>query len=109
MEGIELGKKHPLSHEKGGFRPQDPEGLVPQATKDVAKKVGVKIAQLKFTDLMKISAPAKIAYPLTYLECFLLDYTHFPKYITLASKTKDKIERMKYITTGLISGHHVGQ
>ena len=109
MEGIKLGERHPLAHEKGGFRPQDPEGLVPDAIKDVLKKVGSKIATLQFFDLMKISAPAKTAYPTTYLECFLNDYTYFPKYMAKVCKTKDSMERLKNVTTCILAGLHVGQ
>ena len=99
MEEIKKGERHPLAHEKGGFRLQDPEKLIPSATKDVLKKIGSKLISMKFFDLMKISAPAKIAYPTTYLECFLNDYTYFPKYMKEVCNTKDNIERMKYLTT----------
>ena len=99
MEGGEKGKRHPLAHEKGGYRLQDPDKLIPSATKDVIKKIGGKLVKMKFFDLMKISAPAKIAYPTTYLECFLNDYTYFPRYMKEVVDTKDNIERIKNITT----------
>lgn len=99
METIKKGERHPLAHDKGGFRLQDPDKLIPSATKDVLKKIGSKLVSMKFFDLMKISAPAKIAYPTTYLECFLNDYTYFPKFMTEVCNTKDNIERIKYIAT----------
>ena len=68
MEGVERGQRHPLAHEKGGFRAQDPEKLVPQSVKEVMAKIGTNIAKLKFYDLMKISGPARSMYPTTYLE-----------------------------------------
>lgn len=58
---------------------------------------------------MKISGPAKMAYPTTYLECFLLDYTYFPKYMKDVCKMKDNVERLKLVTTCLLAGLHVGQ
>jgi len=99
MEGVVKGERHPLAHDKGGFRPQDPDKLIPEAAKDLMGKVGEKLIKLQFFDLMKISAPAKIAYPMTYLECFLNDYTYFPKYMAEVVKTHDPIERIKNVTT----------
>lgn len=109
MEGIVKGERHPLAHEKGGFRLQDPDKLIPAATKDIMKKVGSKLAKLQFFDLMKISGPAKIAYPATYLECFLNDYTYFPRYMEAVCNTEDNIERIKNVTTWIIAGLHVGE
>jgi hypothetical protein len=109
MEGIVKGQRHPLANEKGGFKLQDPDGLIPDAAKEVFKKVGVKIAKLKFFDLMKISGPAKIAYPITYLECFLNDYTYFPRFMKEVISTEDHVERLKYLTACTIAGLHVGQ
>lgn len=99
MEGLVKGERHPLAHESGGFRLQDPDKLIPQATKEIMKKVGAKLLKMKFFDLMKISGPAKIAYPTTYLECFLNDYTYFPRYMKKVVETHDNVERLKYVST----------
>ena len=99
MEAHPKGERHPLAHEKGGFRLQDPDKLIPSATKEILKKIGTKIVKMQLFDLMKISAPVKVAYPTTYLECFLNDYTYFPKLMEQVIKTKDNVERIKYITT----------
>ena len=109
MEEIKKGERHPLAHEKGGFRLQDPDKLIPSATKEVLKKIGSKLISMKFFDLMKISAPAKIAYPTTYLEWFLNDYTFFPRFMKEVWTTKDNIERIKYLTSWIIAGLHVGE
>lgn len=109
MEEIKKGERHPLAHEKGGFRLQDPDKLIPSATKEVLKKIGSKLISMKFFDLMKISAPAKIAYPTTYLEWFLNDYTFFPRFMKEVWSTKDNIERIKYLTSWIIAGLHVGE
>ena len=109
MEGIVKGERHPLAHEKGGFRLQDPDNLIPEASKEMMKKVGAKLLKMKFFDLMKISGPAKIAYPATYLDCFLNDYTYFPRYMAKVIKVEDPVERIKNITTCILAGLHVGQ
>lgn len=36
---------------------------------------------MQIFDLMKISAPVKVAYPMTYLDSFLNDYTYLPHYM----------------------------
>lgn len=109
MEGIVKGERHPLAHEKGGFKLQDPEGLINEASKDLMKKVGAKLLKMKFFDLMKISSPAKIAAPMTYLECFLNDYTYFPRYMAEVVKIQDPVERIKNVTTCILAGLHVGE
>lgn len=109
MEEVVKGERHPNAHPKGGFCLQDPDNLIPSATKDLMKKIGGKLLKLQIFDLMKISSPAKIAYPITYLECFLNDYTYFPRFMKDVCDTKDNIERVKLITTWIIAGLHVGE
>ena len=107
-EKISKGEKQPLAPNEGGFKLQDRENKLPEALKDLTKKIGGKLVKMQFFDLMKISAPIKIAYPKTYLEIFLSDYTYFPKYMAKVCKSKDHVERVKNITTCILAGLHVG-
>jgi hypothetical protein len=68
MEGIVRGQRHPLANEKGGFKLQDPDKLIPEAAVDLFKKIGGKMVKMQIFDLMKISGPAKISHHTTFIE-----------------------------------------
>ena len=109
MDKIELGKRYYLAHEKGGIIPPDTEGKGPKALKQVLKKVGTSIATLKFYDLMRFSGPAYSMTNYTYLEVFVNDYSYMPRFMKEVCDTRDDVERVKLLTTGILAGLHVGQ
>jgi hypothetical protein len=45
----------------------------------------------------------------TYLDQFLNDYTYFPRFMKEVCDTKDNVEKIKNVVTGILAGLHVGQ
>lgn len=49
---------------------QDPENLVKGAIKEIVQKLGKKVITGKFFDALKMTGPARLATPMTFLEMF---------------------------------------
>ena len=73
---------------------------------EILKSLGRKILEGNFTDIMKISRPASISYPLTFLQAASRDfsYTH---YLTQASIVEDPITRIQLISSFILAGFHL--
>lgn len=99
--------RHKYAHEKGGMILRDEGNVIPGAVKEFLAKVANKIIKAQLTDILKTSAPAYIHYPRTYLQCAAEDLLYSSKYLTLAAKTSDPIERIKYILCMYIGGTHI--
>lgn len=57
-------------------------------------------------NLTKVSFPIKAMVPRTALETATYSSCTFPLYMALAMKTKDPVEKMKYIIAGVISPNY---
>jgi hypothetical protein len=57
-------------------------------------------------DLTRVSLPVRIFEPRSYLERVLDGFCFAPVYLRKAAKTKDPVERMKWVVTFMISGLH---
>lgn len=97
-------KRHPLAHPKGGMALTDEGGIIPQAAKDILSKVANKLIKVQFSDILKISGPAFIHSPLSYLECAAMDMRNCQRFLTRAAETRDPITRLKLITCMYVAG-----
>jgi len=100
--------RHPKAHVQGGILLKEEEGSGVN-TRDVLlnliKSVGGKLKEGKILDLLKISRPAIISYPKTYLECIAGDFV-YTEFLNKAAEAKDPIERLKYTAAFYIAGLH---
>ena len=62
---------------------------------------------MQFTDLLKISRPAMLSFPSSYLHAILRDFQYMPKFLNLATLHSNPIQRIKLLVSGLIAGMHV--
>jgi len=99
--------RHKLAHPKGGMNLTDEGNVVKTAFKDMAGKLAKKIARGQISDLLKTPAPAYIHYPRTYLEGACMDLSYSQKYLTLAARTDNPIERMKNVICMYVGGQHI--
>ena len=99
-----LPRRHSLAHHKGGMQLIDEGGIIPQAAKELFGKVANKLIKVQFSDILKMSAPAFIHSPNSYLECAAMDMRNASTYLNRAAATKDPIERLKLITAMYIGG-----
>jgi len=101
--------RHAKSYAQGGILLKEEEGSGVN-TRDVLlnliKSVGGKLKEGKILDLLKISRPAIISYPRTYLECIAGDFV-YTEFLNKAAEATDPIERLKYIVAFYIAGLHV--
>ena len=51
----------------------DEGGIIPAAIKEVLSKIANKMVKGQFTDMLKISSPAFIHHPVTYVESASMD------------------------------------
>lgn len=72
---------------------------------EILKSVGKKILSGHFFDLMHISRPASISYPMTYLEAACEDFSYC-SYLKQASLTSDPVYRIQLVCAFIISGLH---
>jgi hypothetical protein len=99
--------RHKLAHPKGGINLYDEGNVVMTAFKDTVGKIAMKIAKAQFADLLKTPAPAYVHYARTYLEGACQDLCLSQRFLTLAARTDDPIERLKYIVCMYVGGQHI--
>ena len=58
---------HELAVDKGGMQLTDDGNLIPDLVKEQAKRVGKNVITGQFSDLMKMTAPAKFHIQYSYL------------------------------------------
>ena len=85
----------------------DEGDIIPNATKDILSKVASKLIKVQFSDILKLSAPAFVHCPRTYLECAAMDLLHCSRFMTRAALTSDPITRLKLVTCMYVGGHHL--
>ena len=57
--------------------------------------------------MLKTPAPAYMHYPRTYLEGSAVDLSLAPKYFKKAAECIDPVERLKWVVSTYIGGHHI--
>ena len=78
-------KRHKYAHPKGGMQLHDEGNIIGTAVKDILGKVANKIMKVEFTDILKMSSPACIHCPNTYLDCAAMDVKGYSQYLNLAA------------------------
>jgi len=100
--------RHPKAYPQGGVHLKEDETSTVN-TRDIVinliKSVGSKLKEGKILDLLKVSRPAIISYPRTYLECVAGDLL-YTQLLDKAALCEDPIERMKYVTAFVVAGLH---
>jgi hypothetical protein len=111
LEKFENSKKyarHGKAYAQGGVFLKEEEGSnvnVRDVLLGILKSVGSKLKEGKLLDLLKISRPAIISYPRTYLECIAIDFIN-TKLLDKAAETQDPVERLKSVVAFFMAGFH---
>ena len=98
--------RHVKAHTQGGVLLKDDEDVAvnkKDVMMGVLKSVGSKLKEGKIMDLLKISRPALLSAPKTYLECIAGDLCQ-TKFLDKAAATEDPVLRLKYVTAFTMSG-----
>jgi len=98
--------RHTKAHTQGGVLLKDEEGTAVNKTDvmlNLLKGAGTKLKEGKILDLLKISRPALLSAPKTYLECIAGDL-FYTKFLDKAAATEDPIVRLKNVVAFTISG-----
>lgn len=99
--------RHKFANPKGGMNLYDEGNVIPAAFKDYVAKITNKIVKGQFNDLLKISSPAFIHCPITYVEGASRDLAFASRFLTPAAETDDPFERLKLIISMYIGGSHI--
>jgi hypothetical protein len=100
--------RHAKCHPQGGVFLKDEEGSTVNARDvllNLLKSVGSKLKEGKILDLLKISRPAVLSAPRTYLECIAGDLAQ-TKFLDKAAATDDPVLRLKYVIAFTMAGLH---
>lgn len=100
--------RHEKAHTNGGVHlKEDPEsaGNTKTVIMNLVKGIGSKLKEGKLLDLLKVSRPAIVSYPRTYLQCVAEDliYTNL---LDEAAAARSPVKRMKYLIAFFIAGLH---
>lgn len=98
--------RHTKAHTQGGVLLKDEEGMAVNRTDvllNLLKSVGGKLKEGKILDLLKISRPALLSAPKTYLECIAGDLFH-TNFLDRAAATDDPVLRLKNVIAFTMAG-----
>jgi len=98
--------RHAKAHTQGGVLLKDEEGATVNKRDillNLLKSVGSKLKEGKILDLLKISRPALLSAPKTYLECIAGDLFH-TKFLDAAAATEDPVLRLKNVVAFTLAG-----
>ena len=73
---------------------------------EILKTLGRKIMEGKFLDIMRISRPASISFPLTYLQAACRDFLYCD-YLKQAAEIQNPILRIQLVCAFVVSGLHI--
>ena len=73
---------------------------------EILKTLGKKLMEGNFLDIMKVSRPASISFPMTYLQAACRDFS-FCNYLTQAAETSDPALRIQFVCAFIVSGLHI--
>jgi hypothetical protein len=96
--------RHPLASDSGGITFENAESHT-KLIMAVLKELGKKFLQGNFKDLMKISRPAIISYPKTYLQAIATDFGGTYLLERAAAET-DPVVRLEIMASFIVSGMH---
>lgn len=94
-----------IANSKGGITIVDEEDTK-SIVMEILKSLGKKIMAGEFTDIMRISRPASISYPMTYLQAATRDYS-YTQYLNQAAECTDPIRRLQLVLSFMVAGLHV--
>lgn len=100
--------RHKNAYSTGGVHLKEEEGSTVN-TRDIVvnliKTVGSKLKEGKILDLLKVSRPAIISFPRTYLECVAGDVL-YTQLLDKAATCENPVERLKHIVAFVMAGLH---
>ena len=73
---------------------------------DLIKTIWKKVMEGSLPDVLRISRPARVSSPLTYLQALAGDFLH-SHLLNRAAECSDPIRRLHYVTAFVIAGLHV--
>ena len=97
--------RHQSAYPKGGLALTNDENSR-SVVSEIIKALGKKIMEGNFADIMKISRPASISYPLTFLQAASRDFA-YTEFLLQAALSEDPIYRLQMVTTFIIAGLHI--
>lgn len=62
----------------------------------------------KFYDALKVSGPARLASPITFLELFTFDFAYLPVMMPKLLSEDEPLERLRLLSAALIGGFQCG-
>jgi hypothetical protein len=57
--------------------------------------------------LLKVSSPAILHYPRSFIEAISYDMSFVPEFFNRAALTEDPVERLKLVVTAIIAAQHI--
>lgn len=90
---------------KGGLILRDEENTR-SVVMEILKTLGRKILSGSLTDIMRVSRPASISYPLTYLQAVIRDFSYTPLLYRAADAT-DPVTRLQLVLAFVVGGLHI--
>ena len=90
----------------GGVVMRDHDGVVPQAIKDILKKVAGKIATGKLADMSTIAQPAYLHHYITQHHLHKNDVS-FACELKAAARTSDVVQRMRHLVKFLVAPNFI--
>lgn len=97
--------RHSLASPKGGLVLHSSEGNK-KVIIEFAKALGKKLLTGSLKDIMRISRPASISYPKTYLQVIATDNVNIHM-LEKAAASEDPVQRLQWVTTFLISALYI--
>ena len=73
---------------------------------EILKSLGRKILEGNFQDIMSISRPASISFPMTYLQAACRDFS-FNSFLKQAAEISDPLLRIQLVCAFIVSGLHI--
>ena len=97
--------RHPSSNPCGGLN-LNPDEKSRSIVKEILKSLGRKILEGNFADIMRISRPACISYPMTFLQAASRDFSYC-SFLNQAALVEDPLIRLQLVGAFVVSGLHL--
>lgn len=97
--------RHPSSNPYGGLNLNADEKSR-SIVKEILKSLGRKILEGNFTDIMRISRPACISFPMTFLQAASRDFSYC-SFLNQAALVDDPVIRLQLVGAFVVSGLHI--
>jgi len=108
LRGLEFGVPHLVRHDLHGCKSVDKEQMHRQkgVLTHLIKNMGANLLEGK--SVINVSLPVRIFEPRSFLQRISDAWAFAPLYLTTAARSKNPVERMKWVITFLIAGIHRG-